>query len=635
MINNVQGIYRGKVVANYDPFVKGRVKLWIPGVYPEAFLNKPDELPWAEPVMPIFGGNFTNLREGDLNSETGITTIPHVGTEVWVFFEGGNQQYPKFFGACQGGDGWHSEHNNQHVIKTDNVTVRIDEEPTLPRFPRIGTVYNTVTKFYQSETKWNTYFDMMENYLNMQLGKTLDSGYTVDLQETFVLVDVDFEQDKDAAEDFKKYWDDYFTSEIESGNLSINFPTTILSEETTNQIDPEPADISTCKFDSYNKNCTYTSQARRKYDTPTRMDIFVHTKGLNAVNLRVSGDINMSVTGDVFEEIYGDKHETLSGNFYKHHIGDEHIVHNGNSVIESEGRNYHKHIGNQTETIDGSRTEFITSGDRQTVIGDKRSTVGDIRVNETWGNQIDTVAGERSNNTIGSSMNITLGEVTEIANSIKRLADYDITDISLQGNIDEQAFCDIINVAQNGHIYHQAMCNIFSIAKMGSQYNEALYNIFNIVKNGGIYNEAVSGICNITTGNICNNADVSGSIFNISDNVIYDKAPRCYRQGKFLVQDYVDSSIGTIQHSSIGWTDLPPYDNVVFGLVIPRYCSVNLSYSCGCGICSWDNLSASVADGWVPCITSFFYNTATYFSTFIDLSSQNLVDDSICDYTNN
>ena len=126
---NFNGMYRGIVVDNYDPAIKGQCKIYVPGVYPEKLAETPANLPWAEPVMPLFGGDFTNKREGDLNIETGVTTIPHNGANLWLFFEQGDQNYPKYFGAVQGGAGWHSEHNNQHVIHTDNVRVRVDENP--------------------------------------------------------------------------------------------------------------------------------------------------------------------------------------------------------------------------------------------------------------------------------------------------------------------------------------------------------------------------------------------------------------------------------------------------------------------------------------------------------------------------
>jgi len=132
---NFNGFYRGICVDNYDPKIKGRIKVHVPGVYAEELSKVPENLPWAEPVMPLWGGNWTNESDGCLNTETGTTTIPHTskkpldGAQLWIFFEKGDQNYPRYFAAVQGGDGWHSEHNNQHVMKTDNVRIRIDENP--------------------------------------------------------------------------------------------------------------------------------------------------------------------------------------------------------------------------------------------------------------------------------------------------------------------------------------------------------------------------------------------------------------------------------------------------------------------------------------------------------------------------
>ena len=124
-------IYRGTVIDNYDPEIKGRCKIYVPGVYPESLSDDGRNLPWAEPCMSIFGGSYQNIRHGDLNPEVGVTSIPHIGAQMWLFFENKNHMYPKYFAACQAGSGWMSEHDNQHIVKTDNVRIRIDENPGL------------------------------------------------------------------------------------------------------------------------------------------------------------------------------------------------------------------------------------------------------------------------------------------------------------------------------------------------------------------------------------------------------------------------------------------------------------------------------------------------------------------------
>jgi hypothetical protein len=124
------GMRRGIVVSNSDPKGIGRVKVFVPGVYPDEYQKSFDKLPWAEPAMGIFGGSWTS--NGGSNKETGICSIPHAGTngdgaQVWVFFEANDIRFPVYFAVAQSGAGWTSNHSNQHVIKSDNVSVVVDE----------------------------------------------------------------------------------------------------------------------------------------------------------------------------------------------------------------------------------------------------------------------------------------------------------------------------------------------------------------------------------------------------------------------------------------------------------------------------------------------------------------------------
>lgn len=171
------GVYRGIVVDNQGE--KGLIKIFVYGIYPEIYKDQPQALPWAEPCLSINAGNYTsveqqqsseynrldqeassleatanniqdknsneysqaqnnaenkrteanNIKRKNLNQETGETTIPHKGAHLFLFFEQGCILKPVYFGACQGGDGWFSEHVNQHVIQTENVTVVVDETP--------------------------------------------------------------------------------------------------------------------------------------------------------------------------------------------------------------------------------------------------------------------------------------------------------------------------------------------------------------------------------------------------------------------------------------------------------------------------------------------------------------------------
>lgn len=124
------GFYRGIVISNVDPDNMGHCKVHVPGVFPGGGISDPDLLPWAEPVMPIFGGAGISENSGVKFSSTGWTSVPGVGTYVWVFFEGNDQNYPRYFASAQAGDAWMSEHEMQHVLSTENFRITIDENPS-------------------------------------------------------------------------------------------------------------------------------------------------------------------------------------------------------------------------------------------------------------------------------------------------------------------------------------------------------------------------------------------------------------------------------------------------------------------------------------------------------------------------
>lgn len=87
------GFYRGKVLARSNS-KHGRVKIWIPGVYPEEWENSPENLPDAEPAMPLFAG---------CNGGNGMFSYPNINSTVWCFFANNDQNMPVYFAATYGG----------------------------------------------------------------------------------------------------------------------------------------------------------------------------------------------------------------------------------------------------------------------------------------------------------------------------------------------------------------------------------------------------------------------------------------------------------------------------------------------------------------------------------------------------
>jgi len=107
------GKYRGQVENNLDPMLLGRVQVSVPAVLGEGTLS------WAMPCSPYAGDGV------------GFFTVPPVGANVWVEFEGGDPDYPIWAG-CFWGTG---EVPAQppvpfiKILKTDSITLTLDDTP--------------------------------------------------------------------------------------------------------------------------------------------------------------------------------------------------------------------------------------------------------------------------------------------------------------------------------------------------------------------------------------------------------------------------------------------------------------------------------------------------------------------------
>jgi len=82
------GKFRGTVLNNVDPEIRGRLMLTIPdvlGVVPST---------WAEPCTPLAGPTGPPM---------GVYMVPPIGAGVWVEFEHGDPNYPIWVGCRWGG----------------------------------------------------------------------------------------------------------------------------------------------------------------------------------------------------------------------------------------------------------------------------------------------------------------------------------------------------------------------------------------------------------------------------------------------------------------------------------------------------------------------------------------------------
>ncbi|HEX5503425.1 MAG TPA: phage baseplate assembly protein V [Thermomicrobiales bacterium] len=107
------GKYRGKVQNNVDPLQLGRVQVSAPAVLGDGRLS------WALPCVPYAGPGV------------GLFTVPPIGANVWVEFEGGDPDYPIYSG-CFWGTGEVPALPavpQVKVLKTDSVTLTLSDLP--------------------------------------------------------------------------------------------------------------------------------------------------------------------------------------------------------------------------------------------------------------------------------------------------------------------------------------------------------------------------------------------------------------------------------------------------------------------------------------------------------------------------
>jgi hypothetical protein len=106
------GKYRGKVTNNKDPDNLGRIQVTVPAIYGD------DRQSWAMPCTPYAG------------KDIGWFTIPPVGTNIWVEFEGGDPDYPIWTGCFWGTDELPqnarvAEPDRVQVFKTNGITMTL------------------------------------------------------------------------------------------------------------------------------------------------------------------------------------------------------------------------------------------------------------------------------------------------------------------------------------------------------------------------------------------------------------------------------------------------------------------------------------------------------------------------------
>ncbi len=161
MVRRFFGKYRGQVASVKDPLRLGRIQVIVPAILGEGRQS------WALPCVPYAG------------KDVGLFTVPPVGSNIWVEFEGGDLDYPIWSGCFWGTDQLPEalrveEPDKIQMFRTDGMTVTFNnqgeskgvtievESPTVERKLKMIFDANGVEINNKDETTIKVTADMIE-----------------------------------------------------------------------------------------------------------------------------------------------------------------------------------------------------------------------------------------------------------------------------------------------------------------------------------------------------------------------------------------------------------------------------------------------------------------------------------------
>lgn len=142
------GKYRGLVTDCADPERRGRVRVKVPAIWGESVAH------WALPCTP-FGGK----------ADQGFFSVPEVGAQVWVEFEGGDPGYPIWVGTF-----WHTGDDLPEAVQR-----RADETPS--------------TRIYKTPKGHTLLFEDQDDQEEVRLEHASGAHLAIDSQGTVALTD--------------------------------------------------------------------------------------------------------------------------------------------------------------------------------------------------------------------------------------------------------------------------------------------------------------------------------------------------------------------------------------------------------------------------------------------------------------
>ena len=359
-VERLRGFYRGVVEDNKDPLKAGRVRVRIHGLHTPKKIKSDlegiptDELPWAEPCMPIQEGSVSGF---------GSWAVPLQGSQVMLFFENENPTQPRYFASMPGIPDSQTQYSNRDgdISKKEGFC---DPDEAYPVKGRLGE----------------------PDVHRLARGITDETLVTTKNQQRVIGVQTAF--GGNWSEPISPYKAQYPHNHVIATHGGI-----------TIELDSTPG--------ATRLNLHHPSNSYIEIDNDGNMVVRNNTEKYEIVaggkniyikqqrNITIGQTSKKAIGEDEAIEVFGDKVEQIGGDFSQDI---------GNNKSEDIG-------GNKSEEISGNKSEEITGNKNETIGGSKTKSIGGSETDDITGSKTETIGGSL-NITVTGNASITAPVIT-------------------------------------------------------------------------------------------------------------------------------------------------------------------------------------------------------------------------------
>ena len=334
-VERLTGFHRGVVEDNVDPLKAGRVRVRIHGLHtPNTIKSKTegipvDELPWAEPCMPIQEGSISGF---------GAWAVPLQGSHVMLFFENSNPLQPRYFASMPGIPESKESYSNKDRLTSKNDGFK-DPDGEYPTNVRLNE----------------------PDFHRLARGKS--QGTLVETKNT--------ERDVGVPTALGGSW-----SEPESP-FAARYPHNhVIATHggITIELDSTPG--------STRLNIYHPSNSFIEIDNDGNMVVKNNAEKYEIVtqgkNIHIKQDRNLTVDANSKKKIDGNEQIEIGGDKEEEIDGDMLQTIRGNKSEDIDGNKSEEIGGNKTVNITGNKTKDVGGSEIDTIIGSKTETIGGI-----------------------------------------------------------------------------------------------------------------------------------------------------------------------------------------------------------------------------------------------------------------